>query len=123
MDRRFKRYWDKWHALKQEGKTPADFLSTASDETLVELLAYSAEGSDIDRNIIATELTNRLSRLHRNVASHGEQMDELVDINKGHLAEADLADDQIREQTREFRDETEKTSRHSKTREEQDDGW
>lgn len=123
MDARFKRHWDRWRAFVGEGKSPADFLATASDETLVELLAYAAEGTAFERNIIATELTNRISRLHRNVAAHGDRMNDLVDRNKASLRDADKADDEIREQTESFRHDTERTSRYSKRRTEREGGW
>lgn len=113
MDERFKRHWARWQALKAAGKSPADFLPTASDETLVELLAYAREGTAFERNVIATELTNRISRLHRAVGSHSERMNELVDENKAYLAQASRADDDIRENTATFRSETEKTSRYT----------
>lgn len=123
MDERFKRHWDRWHALKAEGSTPADFLSTASDETLVELLAYADEGTGVERNIIATELTNRISRLHRAVGTHSDHVNALVDENKAHLANADRADDEIRESTETFRAQTEKTSRYSSRNQKREGGW
>lgn len=123
MDKRFKRHWDRWRGLIAEGKTPADFLSSASDETLVELLAYAAEGTPVERNIIATELTNRISRLHRAVGKHSDTMDDLVGENKAYLAEADRADDDIAKQTEAFRSDTEKTSRYSSRNKKREGGW
>lgn len=123
MDARFKRHWATWHAFIREGRTPADFMKTASDETLVELLAYSSEGNAVERNIIATELTNRLSRLHRRVGDHSDRMNTLVDENQSLLREAHRADEDIRHETETFRHETARTSRYSGSDEERQGGW
>lgn len=112
MDVRFGRHWDTWHRLRAEGKSPAEFLSTASDETLVELLAVGTEGTPVERNIIATELTNRISRLHKRISTHHDATDALVDANKAALNAADKADDAIRGENQAFRNESDKTSRY-----------
>lgn len=114
MDARFLRHWATWREFTKDGKTPADFLASASDETLVELLAVAEEGSPVERNIIATELTNRISRLHRNVAQHGDRTDDLLDVNQASLARADKADEGIRAENKRLRGETEGTSRYAK---------
>ena len=113
MDDRFRHHWARWNELRATGQTPADFLPQISDETLVELLAYAQEGTPVERNIIATELTNRISRLHRSVGDHSDRMDELVDENKTHLDNAHRADDEIRLKTATFRSSTERTSRYA----------
>lgn len=108
------RHWETWRDLTDSGKTPADFLASASDETLVELLAVSTEGTPVERNIIATELTNRISRLHRRVAQHGDRTNDLLDVNQASLAQADAADVEIRAENKRLRGETEGTSRYAK---------
>lgn len=113
MDERFKRHWDRWHALTAAGSTPAEFLATASDETLVELLAYAGEGTAVERNVIATELTNRISRFHRNISGHGERIQALVDANVDSLGAAARADEEIRDRTDSLQAETRQTSRYT----------
>lgn len=69
--------------------TPADFLGDCTDETLVELLAFAEEGTPVERNVIATELTNRLAKLHRLAATHAHRVQGLLDANR---ASRDLAE-------------------------------
>ena len=124
MDERFKRHWDRWRERTDAGKSPADFLAECSDETLVELLAYRLEGSDLERNVIATELTNRISRLHRGVAEHSDTVRGQLDENERALGNARTADAAIRKDTNSLQDETDKTSRYSKRRKEpREGGW
>ena len=122
MDERFKRHWERWHERIARGIKAADILAECSDETLVKLLAYGHEGNDWERNVIATELTNRISRLHRNVGGHSDNVRGLVSENKRLLAEADVADDKIRDQTDSLEASTEKTSRYS-TKRTREGGW
>lgn len=122
MDGRFRRHWDRWQALKREGMAPSDFLASASDETLVELLACRTEGTDIERNIIATELTNRISRFHRSVEGHSDAVRGLVDENKGALRRAQAADARLQQETDAFESETGRTSRYSR-RATREGGW
>lgn len=122
MDERFRRHWERWHERTAKGAKAADILAECSDETLVELLACAQEGTDWERNVIATELTNRISRLHRNVGGHSDSVRGLVGENKRLLAEADEADNKIREQTDSLEASTEKTSRYSPKRE-REGGW
>ena len=122
MDERFKRHWDRWHERAAQGVPHTEILAECSDETLVELLAYAAEGTSVERNVIATELTNRISRLHRNVGGHSDSVRGLVGENKRLLAEADMADDKIREETDALEASTEKTSRYSPKRK-REGGW
>ena len=122
MDTRFNRHWERWHERIAQGVQPPEVLAECSDETLVELLAYGHEGTALERNVIATELTNRISRLHRNVGGHSERVRGLVADNKRHLAEAGKADDKIQEQTDTLEASTEKTSRYSPKRT-REGGW
>lgn len=122
MDSRFVRLWDRWRELTSKGVSPAEMLSECSDETLVELLAVPDRGSPVERNVIATELTNRISRLHRNVAGHAATVRGLVDVNQQHLAEADTADEGIRDRVNALEAETDKTSRYSEERQ-REGGW
>lgn len=122
MDERFKRHWERWHERTARGVPHTEILAECSDETLVELLAYAREGTDLERNIIATELTNRISRLHRNVGGHSNNVRGLVSENKRLLAEADIADDKIAEETDTLEASTEKTSRYSPKRQ-REGGW
>ena len=122
MDERFKRHWERWHERIARGAQHTDILAECSDETLVELLAYGHEGKDWERNVIATELTNRISRLHRHVGGHSDNVRGLVVENKRLLAEADVADDKIKEQTDSLEASTEKTSRYS-TKRQREGGW
>ena len=119
---RFKRHWERWHERIAQGIPIPEILAECSDETLVELLAYAEEGTPRERNVIATELTNRISRLHRNVGGHSDNVRGLVVENKRLLAEADVADDKIREQTDSLEASTEKTSRYS-TKRHREGGW
>lgn len=124
MDARFKRHWDRWRERTNSGKTPADFIAECSDETLVELLAYAAEGTPVERNVIATELTNRISRLHRHVAERSDRVHEALDKNERSLASAKAGDMEIRNETNALQDETDKTSRYSKRRKSpREGGW
>lgn len=122
MDSRFHRLWDQWHDRIAEGATTVQLLSECSDETLVELLAVPNEGTSVERNVIATELTNRISRLHRNVAGHSKTVRGLVDENEQHLANAHDADERIREQADTIESQTDKTSRYSEKRQ-REGGW
>ena len=122
MDERFKRHWDRWRERVAQGVPHTDILAGCSDETLVELLACAHEGTSWERNVIATELTNRISRLHRNVGGHSERVRGLVADNKRYLAEADVADDKIQEQADKLEASTEKTSRYS-TKRTREGGW
>lgn len=122
MDERFKRHWERWHERIAQGVPHTDILAECSDETLVELLAYGHEGTSWERNVMATELTNRISRLHRNVGGHSERVRGLVADNKRYLAEADRADDRIQEQADTLEASTEKTSRYSLKRM-REGGW
>lgn len=148
MDTRFRHHWQQWNELTREGKAPADFLAECSDETLVELLSYGSQGTAMERNVIATELTNRISRLHRAVATHSERVNGFLDDNERSRsnAEADVrtasdnaktasdnaenaasemgkaaeADRGIREETDSLRSSTDKTSRYQRKGE---GGW
>lgn len=115
MDARYRRHWERWEALKREGKNAADFLASASDETLVELLACRMEGTDVERNIIATELTNRISRFHREVEGHSGRVQGMVDENKA-------VDARLQKESEEFQSATDKTSRYSR-KQERKGGW
>ncbi|HUR67919.1 MAG TPA: hypothetical protein VM370_01635 [Candidatus Thermoplasmatota archaeon] len=112
MDERFGRHWETWRELRKGGKTPADLLPTIADETLVELLAYSRGGNDVERNVIATELLNRLSGRHRDLEEHGERVKSLLDENQAALARATEADDELEVQAREYVEGASRTSRH-----------
>lgn len=115
------RHWDHWRERTGRGASPAEFLAECSDETLVELLAYGQGGTPVERNVIATELTNRLSRLQRNVAGHSARVRGLVDENRRALADAGQADEDIRREVDAHEAESAKTSRVSGTR--NADGW
>lgn len=122
MDSRFVRLWDQWRDRLAKGATMVQLLSECSDETLVELLAVPNEGSAVERNVIATELTNRISRLHRNVAGHSATVRGLVDENAQHLASARDADERIRAEADTIESETDRTSRYSEKRR-REGGW
>lgn len=63
---RFARLWDTWDARRAAGERAADILRAAKDEELVEILAgESTENRKYERDIIATELLNRLSSRFR----------------------------------------------------------
>lgn len=63
---RFARLWETWDARHAAGERPADILVGAKDEELVEILAgESKEDRGYARDIIATELLNRLSSRFR----------------------------------------------------------
>lgn len=118
MDTRFRRHWVRWHALKAEGKSQAAFLAECSDETLVELLADRREGTDVERNVITTELTNRLRRLHDEVARHATDVRGLLDVNERERGErarsesrAEAADLEIGRATDALARSSEKSSR------------
>lgn len=148
MDKRFRHHWVLWQDRTRNGKAPADFLAECSDETLVELLSYGDQGTAVERNVIATELTNRISRLHRAVATHSERVNGFLDDNErsrenaeadartasdhartasdnaedaaGEMAKAAEADRGIREETDSLRNATDKTSRYERKH---DGGW
>lgn len=122
MDERFRRHWERWHERIAQGIPHTEVLAECSDETLVELLAYGHEGTHLERNVIATELTNRISRLHRHVGGHSDNVRGLVVENKRLLAEAGEADDKITEETDSLEASTEKTSRYSPKRQ-REGGW
>ncbi len=69
-DVRFDRGWDSWDGSVRAGKTHREILGTTSDPDLVSLLA-STRGHfrSVDRNVVATELLNRIRR-HEHLASH-----------------------------------------------------
>lgn len=116
VDSRFRRHWDRWQARIQAGKTPADFIAECSDETLVELLADGSRGTPVERNVIATELTNRISRLHRRVEGHSDRVREALEDNERAAEAGRISDAAIRSDTDALQDATDKTSRYSRRR-------
>lgn len=124
VDSRFRRHWDRWRARIKAGKTPADFIAECSDETLVELLADGSQGTPVERNVIATELTNRISRLHRKVEGHSDRVREALDDNERAAEAGGISDAAIRSDTDALQDATDKTSRYSKRRKTpREGGW
>ena len=143
MDARFRHHWTTWRALIAEGRTPGEFLAECSDETLVELLAYRDEGNDVERNVIATELTNRITRLHHAVEGHAGRVRGFLDENERHRASAEAgartasanaeqaasdlvkageADNSIRRETDDLEGTTRGTARYT-GRKPRDGGW
>ena len=65
-DRRFDRHWDAWDARLASGEQRLDVLKGLTERELAELLAADAgAGRKLERNVVATELTNRLARRNR----------------------------------------------------------
>lgn len=65
-DRRFDRLWDSWDARLAAGKRRLEVLEDLTERDLAELLAADAGAHrSLERNVIATELTNRLGRRGR----------------------------------------------------------
>lgn len=65
-DRRFDRLWDAWDARLAAGVNRLDVVKDLTERELAELLAADAGASrKLERNVIATELTNRLGRRSR----------------------------------------------------------
>lgn len=65
-DRRFDRLWGAWDARLGAGESPVAMLKRLTERELAELLAADAGARrPLERNIIATELTNRLGKRNR----------------------------------------------------------
>ena len=67
--RRFEARWQRWDEDVRNGVSPPELLARLSDETMLELLA-SGGGAErrYERNVLATEILNRLRRLRRDLA-------------------------------------------------------
>lgn len=62
---RFAQLWDEWDGRLREGGDIRAFLEAAKDEELIELLAgESARDRQYERDVVATEILNRLHRRH-----------------------------------------------------------
>lgn len=62
-DRRFDREWDSWDERLRRGEKQTDILSSLRDKQLAEMLAADAGmRRPLERNVIATALTNRLAK-------------------------------------------------------------
>lgn len=60
---RFAKLWEAWDARIDGGESRVSFLNAAKDEELIELLAgESARNRRIERDVIATEILNRMHR-------------------------------------------------------------
>lgn len=65
-DRRFDRLWEAWDARLGAGGSRLDMIKGLTERELAELLAADAgAGRSLERNIVATELTNRLAKRDR----------------------------------------------------------
>lgn len=62
---RYRRLWERWDGAVAAGRRPHEFLQEVSDESLIELLAGATEQRQYERDLIATELKNRMVRLHK----------------------------------------------------------
>lgn len=64
-DRRFDKLWEAWDERLKRGETQAGILESLRERQLAEMLAADAGiRRPLERNIIATALTNRLSKRH-----------------------------------------------------------
>lgn len=67
---RFARMWTEWDEKAGDRKDVPHYLRGAKDEDLVELLASSSQKDrKYERDVIATEILNRLHRRHRDLPS------------------------------------------------------
>lgn len=65
-DRRFDRLWESWDARLASGERRLEVLRTLTERELAELLAADAGPlRSLERNVVATELTNRLDKRNR----------------------------------------------------------
>lgn len=89
---RFGELWRKWDASVQERADIPGFLERATDEDLVELLAgASAVDRKYERDIVATEIVNRLGRRHRDLPAAADQVLRSAEIAYEAAAEGQRA--------------------------------
>jgi hypothetical protein len=70
---RFAQLWDEWDGRLREGEDVVSFLEAAKDEELIELLAgESVRERKYERDIVATEILNRLHRRHTDFPAGAE---------------------------------------------------
>lgn len=89
---RFGELWRKWDASVRERADIPAFLARATDEDLVELLAgASAADRKYERDIVATEIVNRLGRRHRDLPAAADQVLRSAEIAYEAAAEGQRA--------------------------------
>ena len=109
--RRFEALWEAWATrLRPEGA--AALLGELTDEDVIELLTAAPEGCRRERNLLATEALNRMSRARRVIVQSARDLtDELTSIQalvassllaaRERDSDAPLADQDVRNEARE----------------------
>lgn len=85
---RFEGTWRAWDAHARAGERAVDLLLRLSDESLIELLASAGDGRRYERNLIATEILNRMRWLRRELSETASLADEAVEESRRAAAAA-----------------------------------
>lgn len=75
----FQALWESWDAARASGRSPDDVLYDISDDCLIELLAGAGSERAYEKDLIRTELRNRLARRDRNLREAAKHADTMVD--------------------------------------------
>lgn len=79
--RRFEELWSTWEGRLATGQSPVKLLSELTDEDVIELLTGAPPNRRLDRNILATEALNRMSRARHVIVGVARDLaDELSSI-------------------------------------------
>lgn len=75
---RFERSWEEWDERIGDGAQPREMLADLSSEKIMQLLAGAGSERRYERDILATEVMNRLVRARHNVDDSMENVADLL---------------------------------------------
>lgn len=108
--RRFEKLWTAWQATSTSGASRAACLAALADEDVIELLTGAPPSHRLERNLLATEALNRMSRARVAIVEAArdasEEFERVHSVVAEGIVRARLEDDGPDSEARDERNET-----------------